>query len=76
MNRVTGYLIVDADGSMRAVMRYPNRLLYSEVAFPVTVTIPDVWGSVLNQQKIQVAFPDAPVGLSVGDAIAPEDGDE
>jgi hypothetical protein len=38
---ITGFLVVDAAGTMRA-LKTPPRLAMDEVAFPITVTIPRV----------------------------------
>lgn len=66
MREVQGFLIVRADGDIRAVKRRP-RLGFDEVAFPVTVTIPITWGQI-QATSIEVTMPEPPEALvRVGD---------
>lgn len=55
---VRGYLVVRADGTMRCT-RTRVRLNTDEVAFPLTVTIPAMWGQV-QAATIDVELPDPP----------------
>lgn len=61
MRKVTTYLIVKADGSLRLRSKRPARstLGLDEVAVPIVVTLPDGWGSVLDDQ-IDIHLPDVP----------------
>ncbi len=69
---VRGYLIVRGDGQMRMVSRTP-RLALDEVAFPVSVAIPRMWGVVHTANPITVTLPEPPeVQVSVGDAVLAE----
>ena len=58
---IKGYLIVKADGSIRVVKRR-NPLYIDEVAFPLTVTIPETWGRV-QSTSIDVALPEPPEAI-------------
>lgn len=53
-----GYLIVRASGEMRVTKTRPG-LRIDEVAFPLTVTIPETWGRV-QPTSIDVALPEPP----------------
>lgn len=55
---VTGFLVVRADGSMRMTKKRV-RLGIDEVAFPVTVTIPRMWGRV-QATSIELTMPEPP----------------
>jgi hypothetical protein len=45
--KITGYLVVRANGAMRVVHRRPY-LRFDEVAFPLAITIPALWGTIQN----------------------------
>jgi hypothetical protein len=52
------FLIVSADGKARVVTgKLRPRLKAHEFAFPIRVTIPDVWGSVLAK-SLDVTIPE------------------
>ena len=56
--KVTGYLVVKANGSLRVVKTRPT-LAFDEMAFQLNVTIPTTWGAFASQ-KIEVVLPDPP----------------
>lgn len=56
--RIKGFLIVRATGDMRVTKKRPP-LHIDEVAFPLTVTIPNTWGQV-QRTTIDVALPEPP----------------
>lgn len=56
MSIVKGFLIVRADGEIRAVKRHPQ-LRWDEFAFPLSVTVPDIWGDVLRTH-IDITLPE------------------
>jgi hypothetical protein len=70
---ITGFLVVDAAGTMRA-LKTPPRLAMDEVAFPITVTIPRTWGRV-QTTRIDVTMPEPPEArVTVGDPeLAPDE---
>jgi hypothetical protein len=61
MSVTKGYLVVRATGDMR-VTKQRVALRIDEVAFPLTVTIPDTWGRV-QPTTIDVALPEPPEAL-------------
>lgn len=56
--RITGFLVVRADGTMR-VTKKRVQLSVDEVAFPLNVSIPKTWGRV-QRMSIDVALPEPP----------------
>jgi hypothetical protein len=60
---------VDGKGNARVVQRYP-RLAWDEVAFPLTVKLPETWGRVYGDVPIEVQMPDpdGPPTVKVGEA--------
>jgi hypothetical protein len=72
---VGGFLIVKADGEMR-VTKKPVRLALNEVAFPLSVTIPLLWGRV-QPTRIEVSLPEPPGALVVlGDPLLNDSSEE
>lgn len=68
---IEGYLVVDASGEMRAVKRQP-RLNFTEVAFPIRVTIPITWGKI-QSPAITLDMPEPPEAIvSYTEALLPE----
>lgn len=66
MPTVNGFLIVRANGDMRVTKKRVG-LAIDEVAFPLTVTIPQTWGRV-QQVAIDVVMPEPPEArVSVGE---------
>jgi hypothetical protein len=55
---VKAHLVVRANGDVRVVKNKP-RLRLDEVAFPLTVTVPQQWGRV-QATTIDVALPEPP----------------
>lgn len=65
--RLSAYLVVRADGEMRVTKKRVN-LRIDEVAFPLNVTVPQMWGRV-QTTTIDVVLPEPPEArVSVGDA--------
>lgn len=58
MTTINGFLVVRADGEMRTTKKRVS-LRIDEVAFPLTVTIPNTWGQV-QPTKIDVELPEPP----------------
>lgn len=59
--RVSGYLIVRANGEMR-VTKTRTKLRIDEVAFPLTASIPRTWGRV-QPTRIDVELPEPPEAI-------------
>lgn len=63
------YLVVSAVGDIKVSKRSP-RLKYDEVAYPIRVQIPELWGKVLAQ-NIDLTLPDPkPPVVEVGEAVS------
>lgn len=58
-----GYLVVAGSGEMRVVKKRPH-LALNEVAFPITVQIPDVWARI-QTATIDITVPDPPEGVVI-----------
>lgn len=70
-----GFLVVRADGSMR-VTKTRVHLAADEVAFPLTVSIPNTWGRV-QTTSIDVALPEPPEArVTVGEPELDEEAAE
>lgn len=58
MKTITRYLVVDSTGeNVRVLKARPHSLPYNEIAFPLTIQIPDLWGRVLAEAPIRLALP-------------------
>lgn len=65
--KITGYLIVRADGTTRTTKKMVN-LALDEVAFRLTITIPTTWGRI-QAPAIDVVLPEPPEAkVILGDA--------
>lgn len=58
MKTIRRYLIVRASGDLRLTTRRPT-LRLDEVAYPLTVNVPDSWGR-LATLSLDVTLPEAP----------------
>lgn len=80
VRKITGYLVVNAAGDLRALKRRPD-LRFDEVAFPVTVTIPITWGRV-QPVAVTLVMPEPPAAIVTVDEVPlqppqpGEDGDD
>ena len=56
------YLVVQANGEIKVRQRKPqwNDISYDQFLVPLTVNIPDGWGSVLTSSEITVDLPAPP----------------
>jgi len=61
------YLIVASSGSCRLTKRRPA-LRWNEVAFPITVEIPQGWSRVYDEYGMTITFPQAEVTPPVTEA--------
>lgn len=57
MRATTWYLIVDSHGEVR--IRKTAQLAWNEVAYKLTIRVPDSWGKVLGE--FAVTMPEAPL---------------
>jgi hypothetical protein len=62
--RHTGYLVVSAGGDMRVLKRLSAGLRTDEVAFKVTINVPDGWQTVRGDIEVQMPEPPAEAVLS------------
>lgn len=58
MRTLTRYLIVRADGAIRAVQKRPRDLRLDEVAYRVMIEVPEGWAQVRGD--VRVTFPEPP----------------
>jgi hypothetical protein len=54
---VKAYLVVNTDGEVRACRK--PRLRSNEVAFPVSIYMPDGWGKIVGPE-VKITVPDTP----------------
>lgn len=62
----TKYLIITGDGGARVTTRYPWHLKGNEIAYRLSIDVPDSWGRLMNK-GISLTLPDQPPNVGVNE---------